>query len=138
MGPYAFKGNQWVGYDDVEIIRKKSEYIKDMGLGGGMVWALDLDDFTNRCGEGKHPLLRTIKDVIGQAKRATNEVDDKESIDTENNEDRTGQKQETENKAESEYPQVDEHPVERSYKIVCYFTNWAFYRQNEGKYLNIK
>ena len=23
MGPYAYKGNQWVGYDDQEIIREK-------------------------------------------------------------------------------------------------------------------
>ncbi len=23
MGPYAFKGNQWVGYDDVAMIKKK-------------------------------------------------------------------------------------------------------------------
>ena len=29
-----------VGYDDVAMIRYKSEYIRKMGLGGGMVWAL--------------------------------------------------------------------------------------------------
>ena len=68
MGPYAFKGSQWVGFDDKEMIRRKSEYIREMGLGGGMVWALDLDDFNNRCGEGKHPLLRTIKEVLGPSK----------------------------------------------------------------------
>ena len=52
MGPYAYKDTQWVGYDDVTTLRRKSEYIRSMGLGGGMVWALDLDDFSNRCGLG--------------------------------------------------------------------------------------
>merc|ERR1719410_44145 len=65
MGPYAFKGRQWVGYDDVAMIKYKSEYIRKMGFAGGMVWALDLDDFKNRCGEGHHPLMNTIKAVLG-------------------------------------------------------------------------
>lgn len=34
MGPVAYKGNQWVGYDDVDIVRKKAEYVADNGLGG--------------------------------------------------------------------------------------------------------
>nr|BAA14014.1 Pjchi-2 [Penaeus japonicus] len=64
MGPYAYSGNQWVGYDDIAMIRYKSEWIKQMGLAGGMIWALDLDDFKNRCGCEPHPLLRTINRVL--------------------------------------------------------------------------
>ena len=39
-----------------------------MGFAGGMVWALDLDDFKNRCGEGPHPLMNEIKKVLGPPK----------------------------------------------------------------------
>ena len=68
MGPYAYKGRQWVGYDDVDTIRRKSEFVREMGLGGGMVWALDLDDFRNVCGEGPHPLMNAIQKVLGPKK----------------------------------------------------------------------
>nr|CAD7199393.1 unnamed protein product [Timema douglasi] len=64
IGPYAHKGNQWVSYDDVSDIRRKSQFVKSLGLGGGMIWALDLDDFRNRCGCGRHPLLRTINSEL--------------------------------------------------------------------------
>jgi len=68
MGPYAYKGDQWVGFDDKDMIRAKSQYVRDMGLGGGMVWALDLDDFKNKCGEGSYPLMNTIREVLGPAR----------------------------------------------------------------------
>ena len=64
MGPYAYKGTQWVSFDDVDMIRRKAEYVRDMGLGGGMVWALDLDDFRGRCSEGSHPLMHTLQKVL--------------------------------------------------------------------------
>jgi len=64
MGPYAHKGNQWVGFDDVETIKQKSQYVLDNGFGGGMIWALDLDDFNNICGCEKYPLLKTINRVL--------------------------------------------------------------------------
>ena len=27
MGPHAYKGNQWVSYDDVDMVTKKAQYI---------------------------------------------------------------------------------------------------------------
>ena len=60
MGPYAYLRDQWVGFDDIDMIRHKSQYVKAMELGGAMIWALDLDDFRNVCGCEEYPLLRTI------------------------------------------------------------------------------
>ncbi len=60
MGPYAYKGEQWVSFDDAQMIEFKSKYVTKMGLGGAMIWALDLDDFNNQCYFGAHPLLETI------------------------------------------------------------------------------
>ncbi len=64
MGPYAYKGTQWVSYDSPDMVRKKSLLVRSLKLGGGMVWALDLDDFKNRCGNGVHPLLTEIHNVL--------------------------------------------------------------------------
>lgn len=101
MGPYAYRGNQWVGFDDIGTVRQKvgvfynnryeretskrdskfqtydnmiidychfslqAEYVNSMNLGGAMVWALDLDDFRNVCGQGNYPLLGTLMKTLG-------------------------------------------------------------------------
>ena len=66
MGPYAYKGNEWVSFDDIDTIHQKTEYIKSMKLGGAMIWALDLDDFGGSCGTGEtYPLLKTINRGLG-------------------------------------------------------------------------
>ena len=64
MGPYAYSGNQWVGYDDAAMVAVKAEYIKENQLGGGMFWDLPSDDFKNVCGGGKYPLIRTLSDSL--------------------------------------------------------------------------
>lgn len=65
MGPYATLHDQWVSFDDDFMIRHKAEFIRAMDLGGAMIWALDLDDFTGKyCGCGKYPLLTTINYVL--------------------------------------------------------------------------
>lgn len=64
IGPYAYSRDQWVSFDDQFMIMRKCQFIKNMGIGGGMIWALDLDDFRDRCGCEKYPLLKAINRVL--------------------------------------------------------------------------
>ena len=56
-------GNKWFGFDDEYSIRRKSEYIISMGLGGGMLWSVDTDDFNGQCGKA-FPLLVAMNEVL--------------------------------------------------------------------------
>ncbi|XP_072017917.1 chitotriosidase-1-like [Amphiura filiformis] len=71
--PFGCDGIEWVGYDDYSSFSEKANYIQwggqaglfSEGLGGGMVWALDLDDFTgNLCDNGPWPLMRNVRTLI--------------------------------------------------------------------------
>lgn len=64
-GPYAYLKDQWVSYDDVESVKKKADYVKANGLGGVVAWTVDLDDFSNRCCQGRFPLLTTLNKELG-------------------------------------------------------------------------
>ena len=74
MGPHAHKGNQWVGYDDVDMVTRKAQYILDNGLGGGMFWDLPSDDFKNLCGEGTYPLIRSVHSLLSSGSTCGNGI----------------------------------------------------------------
>ncbi|XP_011303299.1 probable chitinase 3 [Fopius arisanus] len=128
MGPYAYKGNQWVSFDDADMIRQKSQYIRDMGLGGGMVWALDLDDFRGRCGQGEHPLMHTIQQVLAEPPTSHDRPIRPPAF---------GESLEWLPSSPQKMPihHQNFHKGQDEFKVVCYFTNWAWYRQEGGKYL---
>merc|ERR1711942_596473 len=46
MYTYSAKEHNWVGYDNPQTLATKLDYIKSKGLGGAMIWAIDLDDFS--------------------------------------------------------------------------------------------
>lgn len=71
--PYAYLNNQWVGYDDVQSITAKCQYINSANLGGAMLWSLETDDFRGRCDEQAYPLLTTINEQLrGSSFKETN------------------------------------------------------------------
>jgi len=64
--PFAYRGDQWVGFDDERSLRTKVAWLKTEGFGGIMIWSVDLDDFRGYCGTGKFPLTKAmVKELEG-------------------------------------------------------------------------
>ncbi|KAK6618323.1 hypothetical protein RUM44_002775 [Polyplax serrata] len=139
MGPYTYKGNQWVSFDDVDMIKEKSEYIRKMNLGGAMIWALDLDDFNDRCGKGKYPLLSAIKNVLASppsdSDMMTNPPPEAPPFGGVTKPTRPPNGQQTSTTDRPTDVTSGKPPSDEQFKVICYFTNWAWYRQGLGKYL---
>ncbi|XP_026815829.1 flocculation protein FLO11-like isoform X2 [Rhopalosiphum maidis] len=64
MGPYAYKDNQWVGYDDEEFVKLKAKYVNENDLGGIMFWSIDNDDFRGSCHSRPYPLIEAGKEAL--------------------------------------------------------------------------
>ncbi|XP_060700994.1 acidic mammalian chitinase-like [Hemiscyllium ocellatum] len=66
MVPYGYKGNVWVGYDNVQSFKDKVEWLKKNNYGGAMVWTLGMDDFSGSfCDEGPYPLMNALHTGLG-------------------------------------------------------------------------
>ncbi|KAH8279177.1 hypothetical protein KR026_002929 [Drosophila bipectinata] len=63
--PYAFSGDQWIGYDNPESIQMKMQLVESRNLGGAMMWSIETDDFRGLCGES-YPLLKTMNRALGK------------------------------------------------------------------------
>ncbi|XP_046385252.1 probable chitinase 10 [Ischnura elegans] len=58
--PFAYRDDQWVGFDDERSLKTKMTWLKEMGFGGIMIWSIDMDDFHGSCGTGKYPLINAM------------------------------------------------------------------------------
>ena len=65
LAPYSYNGPYWIGYDDVESIRLKSQWINTMDLGGAMLWSIEADDFAGDYSNGnRYPIISEIKRIM--------------------------------------------------------------------------
>ncbi|XP_037070179.1 probable chitinase 10 [Pollicipes pollicipes] len=71
IGPYAYSGEQWVGYDDPDMAAEKTRYAVGRGLGGVMVWDVGSEDVRGVCGGGRWPLLAAINANLDTAGEGT-------------------------------------------------------------------
>lgn len=58
--PFAYGGNQWVSYDNVDSVRRKADWIRSEGFGGAMIFSVDMDDFGNVCCFEAFPLIKAV------------------------------------------------------------------------------
>ncbi|XP_052893906.1 acidic mammalian chitinase-like [Anopheles moucheti] len=63
---FASGNGEWVSYDSVESIKQKCNLIAKYGLGGGMVWSIEQDDFKGICGGPKFTLLSTLNGCVNK------------------------------------------------------------------------
>lgn len=67
--PYAFKGTEWISFDDSQSLSYKAEFIKANNFGGAMILSLDTDDHKGSCninvdGLNTFPLTRKVKSIL--------------------------------------------------------------------------
>lgn len=64
--PYSYLGDQWVGYDNLQSINEKVQWLKNNGYAGWLMWNMDLDDFTGtHCNAGRYPLTTAMNTALG-------------------------------------------------------------------------
>lgn len=49
--PYVYAGTEWISYENLRSIGCKTNYVKDNGYGGVMIFSLNTDDYTSYCYE---------------------------------------------------------------------------------------
>ncbi|XP_008473634.1 chitinase-3-like protein 1 isoform X1 [Diaphorina citri] len=62
--PYAYRGDQWISFDNEPSLAYKTEYLMSKGLAGAMVWCLNTDDYAAKYHTSPYPLIKRIKTVL--------------------------------------------------------------------------
>ncbi|KAH8314151.1 hypothetical protein KR067_005353, partial [Drosophila pandora] len=73
--PYLSMLHEWISYENETSIKCKASYVRNLNLGGIMVFSLNSDDLENACdlirnwnGKPVFPLIQTVKEVLDGSK----------------------------------------------------------------------
>ncbi|XP_054155291.1 probable chitinase 10 [Oppia nitens] len=58
--PFAYKGDEWIGYDDPYAAYEKAKWVRDNGYGGIIIWEISHDDYKKECCSQVNPLLHAL------------------------------------------------------------------------------
>ncbi|KAI1729037.1 glycosyl hydrolases family 18 domain-containing protein [Ditylenchus destructor] len=62
--PYLYFVREWIGFEDLRSVVAKTQYAKELGVAGVMIFALHADDYKGTCGQGKFPLINAVKKTL--------------------------------------------------------------------------
>lgn len=76
--PYVHAGTEWISYENVKSIECKTNYVKNNGFGGVMIFSLNTDDYASYCYENadsatkddkpQFPLVWKINSILFDSK----------------------------------------------------------------------
>merc|ERR1711962_1390303 len=63
LAPYITSGPWFIGFDNLESIKLKAQFVNYWGLGGNMVWSIESDDFKGKYGARYH-MINQLKTTL--------------------------------------------------------------------------
>ncbi|ESO03351.1 hypothetical protein HELRODRAFT_173643 [Helobdella robusta] len=128
--PYLINGNRWVSYEDEDSLKIKTDYIRNNGFGGWMVWELSYDDFLGSfCGGGrKYPLISALSNGVMGSNTTSILNDDEPQKTTEQLPTAQTQSSSSSNLCEGKSGDLLAHPTNCDQYIAC--SNGASYTMN--------
>ncbi|XP_055385952.1 probable chitinase 10 isoform X2 [Condylostylus longicornis] len=147
VGPVVIKEDQWVSFDDENMMKIKADYVADNGFGGLAFWSIDQDDFRGICSSNPFTLIRAAKTRLDEKLGIAGEtsiirVTEPPTIRTTKSTSTTistttlgTTTQINSNLVLSNYQDNINVEGKINNRIVCYVTNWSYYRSGTARFI---
>jgi GH18 family chitinase len=73
-GPFAYKEDQWMSFDDELSALNKAMFVREKGYGGLVIWDITQDDFRGKCANSVFPLVNAVKNGLKVTEKGSNDL----------------------------------------------------------------